>query len=144
MRCVLFSLFAIGWCFSSNAIGSDVQLYANSSVKSDSLSQSELRLIFAGRTQYWPNGEKITVYVLPSNNAIHQDFCRDILGMYPYQLERIWHQVTYSGQGDAPVEIDTVSELINAVANTPGAIGYGNIASINNKAINEIQMDVPL
>lgn len=74
--------------------------------------------------QYWPDGSKITVYVLPSDSPLHKSFCREKLQMFPYQLERLWNQSTYSGQGDPPVVVETQEALIQAVSNTPGAIGY--------------------
>jgi len=44
--------------------------------------------------------------------------------MFPYQLDRIWNKLTYSGLGVAPIMVNTANELIAAVKNTPGAIGY--------------------
>lgn len=83
-----------------------------------------LRQIFSGRLQYWENGEKIKVYVLTPSSDTHQDFCREQLRMFCYQLERLWNQVTYSGQGDPPIIVDSLDELEQKVTETPGAIGY--------------------
>ena len=44
--------------------------------------------------------------------------------MYPYQLDRIWNKLTYSGLGVAPVMVVSPAALIDAVRKTPGAIGY--------------------
>ncbi len=44
--------------------------------------------------------------------------------MYPYQLDRIWNKLTYSGLGVAPIAVVSPAALINAVRATPGAIGY--------------------
>jgi hypothetical protein len=44
--------------------------------------------------------------------------------MYPYQLDRIWNKLTYSGLGVAPITVISAAELIDAVKRTPGAIGY--------------------
>lgn len=46
--------------------------------------------------------------------------------MFPYQLERIWNQITYSGQGDSPVIVGSQQALIEAVYDTPGAVGYAS------------------
>jgi len=44
--------------------------------------------------------------------------------MYPYQLDRIWNKLTYSGLGVAPITIMSPEALVEAVRTTPGAIGY--------------------
>lgn len=44
--------------------------------------------------------------------------------MYPYQLDRIWNKLTYSGLGVAPIIVTSPAALIDAVKSTPGAIGY--------------------
>ena len=101
-----------------------IAVLVNQSVSIDTLSSAQLRMIFAGRTQFWPDGSRIRVFVLPPDNPTHQQFCRDLLNIYPYQLERIWQRVVYSGQGDAPVVAQNVAELTDKLAQTPGAIGY--------------------
>ena len=85
---------------------------------------TEVRDIFTSRKQYWSGGSKITVFVLDSDTPAHQAFCRQVLNMFPYQLDRLWNQIIYSGQGERPKTVESESALINAVASTPGAIGY--------------------
>ncbi|MDC8831840.1 hypothetical protein [Alteromonas gilva] len=109
---------------------------ANLSVNVESLSPAQLRMIFAGRTQFWPDGSRIRVFVLPSGNPLHQEFCRTQLNVYPYQLERIWQRVVYSGQGVAPHVVSSPEILIENIANTPGSIGYMPKHVINPKAKN--------
>lgn len=73
----------------------------------------------------WPNGQAIKVFVLPSKNNLHQRFSKEILKIFPYQLDRIWNKLTYSGIGIAPTVVDSPEELLKAVISTPGAVGYG-------------------
>lgn len=89
-----------------------------------SLTKSQLRRIFSMRQLLWPSEKKIVVFVLPSSHSLHQDFSKNSLGIFPYKLDRIWNKLTYSGLGTAPIVVQTPEELINAVVNTPGAIGY--------------------
>lgn len=106
------------------ANASELYVMVNESVMVAELSRSELRLIFTGQRQYWNNGTKITVFVLEDRDELHKQFCRDILQMFPYQLSRIWDQITYSGQGVTPVRVTSYQALIDALENTEGAIGY--------------------
>ena len=76
------------------------------------------------RQTVWPNGQRIVVYALPSNSITHKRFSKEILKIFPYQLDRIWRKLTYSGLGTMPIILESVSELKLAIANNPGAIGY--------------------
>lgn len=76
------------------------------------------------RQTLWANGHRITVFVLPRQHPLHLRFTKERLQMFPYQLDRIWHKLTYSGLGVAPITVNTPKELMDAVRLTPGSIGY--------------------
>lgn len=76
------------------------------------------------RQTQWSNGQRITVFVLPRHHALHLKFSKERLEMYPYQLDRIWNKLTYSGLGVAPITVTSPEALIDEVRKTPGAIGY--------------------
>ena len=103
---------------------SELNVMVNESVMVEELSRSELRQIFTGQRQYWENGTKITVFVLQDSDELHRQFCRDILQMFPYQLSRLWDQITYSGQGITPIRVTSYQALVDALENTVGSIGY--------------------
>ena len=44
--------------------------------------------------------------------------------MFPYQVERIWNKLTYSGLGDLPNQVQNEQEMLRKVSEQPGAIGY--------------------
>ena len=58
------------------------------------------------------------------NHELHKQFCREVLHMFPYQLSRLWDQITYSGQGVTPVRVTSYQALIEALESTSGSIGY--------------------
>ena len=88
------------------------------------MSVVQLRRIYSMRQAHWQNGLPIVIYVLASNNPLHQQFCREELRLFPYQLDRIWHKLTFSGYGVAPIEVENQQALIEAIQSTKGAIGY--------------------
>tara|TARA_R110002050_G_scaffold1244_1_gene8473 strand:- start:13155 stop:13580 length:426 start_codon:yes stop_codon:yes gene_type:complete len=88
------------------------------------LSRNSLRAIFAMRQTEWPDGSSIKVFVLEDKSNIHTAFCKDILGMFPYQLRRVWDRQIFSGTGTAPISVKTEQEMRVRVAQTDGAIGY--------------------
>ena len=109
-------------CISSPVIAVDV--VAHPSVSEPMLTTSQLRRIYTMRQTQWSDGQRITVFVLPRHHELHIQFSKERLEMYPYQLDRIWNKLTYSGLGVAPITVISQGALVDAVRTTPGAIGY--------------------
>jgi len=107
-------------CFKSHSL----DVISHHSVDVKFLSTSQLRRIYTMRQIRWPNQEAIVVYVLPSQHDTHKHFSKNMLHMFPYQLDRIWNKLTFSGLGVAPRIVKSQEELIYAVSETRGAIGY--------------------
>lgn len=122
-RKVLLTLAVLFLCV-PKVKASELNVMVNESVMVAELSRSELRQIFTGQRQYWDNGTKITVFVLQDSDELHRQFCRDILQMFPYQLSRLWDQITYSGQGITPIRVTSYQALVDALESTVGSIGY--------------------
>lgn len=94
-----------------------------------------LLTIYSMRTQTWPNGERLTVFVLPDNAALHRAFCRQVLGVLPYHLRRNWDRLIFSGRTSAPIEVGSVEEMKRRVAATPGSIGYVTQADLDDSIL---------
>lgn len=108
------------------ALAIDVIVHPHSPIVNSELSLHELRQIFTMRQRVWKNGDKITVFTLSSKSPLHQNFCKNTLKIFPYQLDRIWRKLTYSGLGQMPSVVHSVKELKEAVRSTPGSIAYVN------------------
>jgi len=112
-------------CFTS-PVSQGVELVVNSSVPISSLSATEARNIFTMRTQQWPDGQPIKVFVLNDDNPLHKQFSKENLRVFPYKLRRIWDRNIYSGTGDAPITLDNEEEMIKVISTLAGSIGYAN------------------
>lgn len=103
-----------------------VEVITHSSVSQHTLTTSQLRRIYTMRQLHWVDNNPITVFVLPSQHELHKHFSKERLQIFPYQLNRIWNKLTYSGLGVAPVIVNSPEALIQAVISTPGSIGYAD------------------
>ncbi|RCU51647.1 hypothetical protein EZV61_02200 [Corallincola luteus] len=117
-------ILLLSLCVPTTAWAADIAVVAHPSVQTDALTVKELKSIFSMRLTAWSEGQMIAVYVLPKQNRLHETFCRSYLELFSYQLERSWNRLVYSGFGQAPKQMATSEELRDAVATTPGAIGY--------------------
>lgn len=100
------------------------QVYVNPDVFQAPDDRQTLRAIFSMRLRQWPDGKPVTVFVLPTSHPVHVAFCKEVLGVFPHQLQRAWDRLVYSGTGQAPVEVNSLEEMTQRVRDTPGAIGY--------------------
>ena len=88
------------------------------------LDRNLLRALFTMRVRQWPDGQPARVFVFADSNPLHDEFCREILGTYPYVLRTAWDRLVFTGTGLAPTVVRSVAEMRQRVADTPGAIGY--------------------
>lgn len=120
---IFLRLFLFVVIFISNA-AFGVSVISHKSVDVKSLTTSQLRRIYTMRQLQWSSNVRIKVYVLSSNHLTHKNFCKENLRIFPYQLDRIWNKLTFSGLGVAPTVVKNQAELLRIVSTTPGAIGY--------------------
>ena len=125
-RCLSIGL-AIATSFSIAGVTdtvSAVELIVHAGVHDTHISRNQARAIFSARLSHWEDGKAIRVFVLPEETAIHHEFAKRLLDLYPYQLRDAWVRVISTGMGQAPIMVADESEMRRLVADTPGAIGY--------------------
>jgi ABC-type phosphate transport system substrate-binding protein len=138
----LFKYSAFIYCllFFSNSYAQVVLIAQPQSVVTE-LSRNSLRAIFAMRQTEWEDGSAIQVFVLEDKKNAHIVFCKDVLGMFPYQLRRVWDRQVFSGTGTAPILVGSEQEMLQRVAETKGAIGY---LMVDNKTKDSISSKVKI
>ncbi|MEC9483855.1 MAG: hypothetical protein UMU75_11155 [Halomonas sp.] len=108
----------------ASAADSDIVLIANPDIQLESLSRDTARAIFAMRQRTLPNGQAVSVFVLPDAHPVHARFAKSLLDVYPHQLRLAWDRAVFSGTGQAPNRVSTQDEVVERVASTPGGLGY--------------------
>lgn len=102
----------------------EFSIVAHPSSNIANLNKNDLRRIFLARQQFWPSGEKITVVMREPLSESHAQFCRQYLNLFPYQIERVWQQLVFSGQAESPLYLESDLDVITKVLEQPGALGY--------------------
>lgn len=114
---LLYAIFFISPIYAQN-------LLVHKNLNMTSISQDKLRAIYSMRTRVWPDGTPITVFILNPDSEQHRSFCLKNLEIFPYQLQRVWDVMVYSGTGQSPINLKSEAEMIRKISLTPGAIGY--------------------
>lgn len=121
---ILLLMIAFGLSQSVLAQSSPMVVITHPEVSQQSVTQRQLRRIFMLKQRSWNDGSPISLIVLSSDNLEHAQFLREQLKMFPYQLEREWNKLIYSGQSAPPIVATDSENMLSLVASTPGAIGY--------------------
>lgn len=100
------------------------EVVANIDVPLQSLTQAQLRNIFTLRQVLWPDGSAITVFVMPADDILHQQFSKQQLRLFPYQLNNLWDRQSFSGLAGRPQLVENSLQMLERLKSTPGSIGY--------------------
>ena len=111
-------------CF---AITIEPIIIANPKVTDQSLVRSDVKNIFLGKKTKWKDGTPITIVILEEGTT-HKDFLEKYVKLTPFQFDRYWKTLAYSGRGKYPKKLPP-GEALEYIAATDGAIGY--VASSN-------------
>lgn len=105
------------------ASSSEFIIIANKSIQSTTISVVELKKAFLGEKEIWGNGQKIVVTTLNCGKT-HLLFLKQVLHKSCTQFKNYWQQNIFNGQKTPPKSFLNEKELMQYVAQTPGAIGY--------------------
>lgn len=111
------------------AYAEEIAVITHPSVSSASANRLQVTRLFSIRQTVWQNEQPVVVFVLPNDSPLHRQFSINVLGVFPYQLDRIWNKLAFSGLGEKPIQVNSEQEMIKRVGTTPGAIGY--VSSVN-------------
>ena len=106
----------------------DMQVIANPSVKSASVSVDELKNVFLGNTSSLADGSKVEP-VLAESGAAHDEFLKDVVGKSAPALKNHLKTLVFTGKGSMPKSFASEADIVKYVAKTPGAIGYVSAAA---------------
>ncbi len=106
-----------------------VVIIANKSVPVDTLKKSELLDLYIGDVRFWVDDVPVVTLELEPEDNIKTLFY-SFLDRRPSWMKSIWLKKMLSGEGDPPLFMNSMEDILKKVASTPGAIGYINQADV--------------
>jgi TonB family protein len=113
--------FAIS--ISPGAHAADIKVIANSSVRADTISAAELKLIYLEQKNSLDDGTRVEP-VIQKDGRVHQSFLQAYLGKSDDDLQNYYRTLVFTGKGSMPKELASDAEVVAYVIRTKGAIGY--------------------
>ena len=126
---IILLFFASGVCSSSSAIAATkitatkkVAIIASTDV--DKLSLEQLKNIYSLKQKLLPNDAQVKLIQLPLNSKTTQEFTRQLFELYPYQVQRLWDRLVFSGRARAPLIMDSESKVFAHLSTSSSTIAY--------------------
>lgn len=113
----------------------------SSDITEVSVSRQFVLSVFAMRTQRWPNGTPIQVFVLPDDHPHHIQFVKSSLHIFPYQLRNIWDRAVFSGSGQSPHVVQSEQEMLERLRTVEGAVGYTSKELEDEQGVKKLKID---
>ena len=111
-----------------NILASDVKIIANASVKTDSISTSELRSVYLLQRKTLRDGSPVEP-VLQKGGGAHEMFLNLYLKRDTEELHTYYQGLVFTGKASMPKELSSDDEVVAYIARTRGTIGYVNGAA---------------
>ncbi len=113
---------------SASALGGNVKIIANPSVRAESISAAEVKSVFLGERNSLRDGTHVEP-VLAMGGPAHAAFLKAYLGQSDDSLQDYYRTLVFTGKGLMPKVLRTDEDIVAYVARTRGAIGYVNAAA---------------
>ncbi len=128
------SILIVGLFFftasSASMFAQSVAVIAHKSSSAQTLEADKILDIYTLNTRNWADGSKITVFEVKGDSPIKSRFYASLNTAFT-EMQKLWLKKQFSGKGLPPIAVNSEQELLEKVANTPGAIAYVNAESVN-------------
>lgn len=120
------------------ALAGEVKIVANASVKTGSVTVSELRSVFLLQRGTLEDGSAVAP-VVQRSGAAHEAFVREYLNRDPEGMRSFYEGMVSTGKGLMPKILGSDQDVVAYVARTRGAIGYvSKVASVEGVKVIEV------
>lgn len=102
----------------------DLVVIANPESGINQLTRDEVTAIYMGRTRRLASGLNLQPLDQAPSNTDKAHFYIELINKNLSEINAYWSRLVFSGQGKPPTQVDNAAAVVNAVAQTKGAIGY--------------------
>jgi len=127
---LLASCFLAVLCFIFQSLhiasaADEVDVIVNKSNTIGELTLANAQKVFKGEKSTWPNGRRVTIFMLAPGQPERAVILHEIYKMSDAEYSKFFLEATFSGQVTAPPkEASSAAQIKQMVADNPGGIGY--------------------
>lgn len=105
----------------------------------DALKMQQLKSILLGEKLKWDDGVSVKIALMKTGTPIGIQTCEKVYEMSPNELNKHFLALVFQGKAKAPTFFNSISELEEYIAQTPGAIGISQVPSTS--TVKTVQVD---
>ena len=109
--------------FNANAQDIELTVIGNMESVPDELEMSLLKSVFLGEKQRWDDGVSVKIALMKTTTKVGEATCNKVFNLTGNELNKYFLALVFQGKVKAPTFFNSMTELQNYVAETPGAIG---------------------
>ena len=117
--------------FCANVAFAEVAVIVNPGSGVSSLSDSDVKRLFLGKSKKFPGGGKAAPVDAKEGSGSRGAFYGVVVGKNDAQLKAYWSTMIFSGKGTPPKEVGSDADVVKHVANNPNAIGYVDASAVD-------------
>ena len=121
--------FGIVFPVQSNAQTTELSIIGNLESVPSEMTMELLKAVLRGEKMRWVDGSAIKIALMKTNTPVGTLTCEKIYNMSGNQLNKYFLALVFQGKVKAPTFFNSLSELEQYVARTPGAIGVSQNTS---------------
>ena len=106
----------------------------------DSLKKDEIKEIFLGKKTRWKDNSAI-LFVVLTDDTVYLTFLKDYVGKTIFQYVNYWKQQVFTGKGRMPKSFANSKDVMQFVADTPGAISFVPEQDVDSKLVKRITVE---
>jgi ABC-type phosphate transport system substrate-binding protein len=122
-------LLAVVLSITAPPVAAEVVVVVSSNSPIAKLSDNEIADVFLGKLTRLPGGTTVQPLDQAEGSATRAAFYLRFTGKSPAQVKAFWSKVIFTGRGRPPRALANDAEVVRAVRENPGAIGYIERAS---------------
>jgi hypothetical protein len=86
------------------------------------ISMNELKAVFHGERQRWPDGTKVVIAMIKSTSPLGNEISKKVYSMSGDEVRGFWARISFAGKFDPPNVFNTETEVETFISQNPGSI----------------------
>lgn len=120
----LYFLISLCGLLAQDTLAGEMAVIVHPATNVRSVTQEEVANYFLLPGLKWADGAPVRAFDLRNPPSVRSDFYQTISGKTLPNLRIYWARLIFTGQGYPPKELESVTEILMKVSETPGAIAY--------------------
>ena len=114
------------------ASGDELAIVVNKTSTVVNLSYSDLKVIYLGDKEHWPNGQKVLTVALASGRPELKAFLKHVCGMSEGDYKKYFLQASFTGKSVVVPRMAPSGAAVKALVSTmPGSIGFLKLSDLD-------------